>query len=117
MAGQQKAKREESKDGLTVLTVTLKGVAAAAADAASMAGGVLSVGLPGTLRRRPDLSGGDSAKKKKNGGIERRDVNWARPTEESRPASGCAACRLPLRKQWKHATQQIDSPATPGRLY
>lgn len=33
----------------------------AAADVASMVGVALSAGLPGTLRRRPDLSGGDSA--------------------------------------------------------
>lgn len=33
----------------------------AAADVASMVGVALSAGLPGTLRRRPVLSGGDSA--------------------------------------------------------
>lgn len=48
------------KNTLTVLTVTLKGVAAV--DGASMVVGVvLSEELPGILRRRPVLSGGDSA--------------------------------------------------------
>lgn len=47
---------------LTVLTVTRKGVAAV--DVASMVGVVLSEELPGMLRRRPVLSGGDSAKKR-----------------------------------------------------
>ena len=47
------------KNTLTVLTVTLKGVVAV--DVASMVGVVLSEDPPGTLRRRPVLSGGDSA--------------------------------------------------------
>lgn len=51
-------KRREEERELTVLTVTRKGVAAAVA--ASMAGVALSAGLPGMLRRRPVLSGGDS---------------------------------------------------------
>lgn len=46
---------------LTVLTVTLKGVAAV--DVTSMAGVALSTGVPGMLRRRPVLSGGDSTNK------------------------------------------------------
>lgn len=41
-----------------VLTVTLKGVAAV--DVASIVGVFLSEELPGMLRRRPVLSGGDS---------------------------------------------------------
>lgn len=49
---------QKKEEGLTVLTVTRKG--AAAADAGSMVGVALSAGLPGTLRRRPVLSGGDS---------------------------------------------------------
>lgn len=49
------------KNTLTVLTVTLKGVAAVVV--ASMVGVVLSEELPGMLRRRPVLSGGDSANK------------------------------------------------------
>lgn len=51
---------DNTKEGreLTVLTVTRKG--AAAAGVASMVGVALSAGLPGMLRRRPVLSGGDS---------------------------------------------------------
>ena len=52
------------RNTLTVLTVTLKGVAAV--DVASMVGGFLSEELPGMLRRRPDLSGGDSANRHRN---------------------------------------------------
>lgn len=48
----------EEEMELTVLTVTRKGVAAA--EVASMVGVALSAGLPGMLRRRPVLSGGDS---------------------------------------------------------
>ncbi len=52
------------KDKLTVLTVTLKGVAAV--DVASMVGVVLSEELPGMLRRRPVLSGGDSGNRQRS---------------------------------------------------
>jgi len=50
------------KSTLTVLTVTLKGVAVV--DVGSMVAVVLSE-EPGILRRRPVLSGGDSADKRK----------------------------------------------------
>lgn len=57
----QKEKTETiHKNKLTVLTVTRKGVAAV--DVASMVGVVLSEELPGMLRRRPVLSGGDSVR-------------------------------------------------------
>lgn len=53
----EEAEKKENKDKLTVLTVTLKGVAAV--DVGSMDGVLLSED-PGILRRRPVLSGGDS---------------------------------------------------------
>lgn len=65
---QSQREREKTRDGtffkntLTVLTVTRKGVAAV--DVASMVGVVLSEELPGMLRRRPVLSGGDSEKQR-----------------------------------------------------
>lgn len=53
----RRGRKKENKDKLTVLTVTLKGVAAV--DVGSMDGVLLSED-PGILRRRPVLSGGDS---------------------------------------------------------
>lgn len=64
------AKRRGHESALTVLTVTLKGVAAV--EDGSMVAEDLSE-EPGMLRRRPVLSGGDSAHRK-------RDLGW-RTTE------------------------------------
>lgn len=59
MAGGDGHGTDRRGDKLTVLTVTLKGVAAG--DAGSIVGVLLSEEPPGMLRRRPVLSGGDSA--------------------------------------------------------